>query len=149
MVHCVLVCFMKHVSLSENDGTLDQQLEACHSRGCRNDAHPFFFPSYGMHSLIIEGCQIFKVPQLVVVLGADPERPRFKSQFVQYFWASLFWSFLCLHVTPRIVFGFFFFFGLVYVCMLPPAVPLQLPSVTHQPLSVTHQPPSVTHQPPF
>ena len=58
------------------------------------------------------------------------------------FLASLFWSFLCLHVTPRIVFGFFFFLGLVYVHMLPPAVTLQLPSVTHQPPSVTHQPPS-------
>ena len=40
------------------------------------------------------------------------------------------------------------FFGLVYVCMLPPAVTLQPPAVTLQPPSVTHQPPSVTHQPP-
>ena len=29
MIHCVLVCFLKLGLLSENDGTLDQQLEAC------------------------------------------------------------------------------------------------------------------------
>ena len=31
MIHCVLVWFLKPVPLSENDGTLDQQLEACRS----------------------------------------------------------------------------------------------------------------------
>ena len=48
------------------------------------------------------------------------------------FLASLFWSFLCLPVTLRTVFGLFFF-GLFYVRVLPPAVTLQPPSVTHQP----------------
>ena len=31
MINCVLVWFLKPVPLSENDGTLDQQLEACRS----------------------------------------------------------------------------------------------------------------------
>ena len=31
MIHCVLVWFLKPVLLSENAGTLNQQLEACRS----------------------------------------------------------------------------------------------------------------------
>ena len=31
MIHCVLVWFLKPRLLSENDGTLNQQLEACRS----------------------------------------------------------------------------------------------------------------------
>ena len=41
MIHCVLVWFLKPVPLLENDGTLDQQLEACrsmpqHAAACRS-----------------------------------------------------------------------------------------------------------------
>ena len=42
MIHCVLVWFLKPVLLSENAGTLNQQLEACrsmpqHAAACRNE----------------------------------------------------------------------------------------------------------------
>ena len=50
------------------------------------------------------------------------------------FLASLFWSFLCLHVTPMTVFGFFFF-GLFYVRMLPQRLPTnrhRLPTNRHR-----------------
>ena len=43
-----------------------------------------------------------KVPQLVVVLDYDLEGPKFNSQLVQYFWLR--------------------FFGLFFVCMLPPGL---------------------------
>ena len=42
MIHCVLVWFLKPVPLLENDGTLNQQLEACrsmpqHAAACRSE----------------------------------------------------------------------------------------------------------------
>ena len=68
----------------------------------------------------------------VVVLGSDHESPRFNSQLVQYF-GFAFLVFFVSACYPRIVFGFLFFFGPVYVCMLPPAVTLQPPSVYRLP----------------
>ena len=50
MIHCLLVWFLKPVPLSENDGTLDQQREACccsmlqRAAACRSEPKTFWGP---------------------------------------------------------------------------------------------------------
>ena len=58
------------------------------------------------------------------------------------FLASLFWSFLCLHVTPRIVFDFIF----TLVWFMSACYPQRLPSNCHRLPTNCHRLPTNRHR---
>ena len=62
------------------------------------------------------------------------------------FLASLFWSFLCLHVTPRIVFGFFFFF---WSGLCPHVTPSGYPptAIGYPPTAIGYPPTAIGYPP--
>ena len=110
--------FHFHFSLFLRRTAEDYQSQGL-GRGCHKDTHSFFF--FLLWHPLSDGrvSPDSEVPQMLVVLDADPEGPRFNSRLVQYFWlrffglfcvcmlppglcwaSFFFWSGLCLHVTP-------------------------------------------------